>query len=395
MGQLSAEERNSLRQYLSSEGLTFKPLLDDMVDHFACTLEEKMQSGMRFADAFEQTKSEIPTDHFNKLQQETMETIDKRYNVARGLSWLTLGMLLGATIFKLLHLRGASELLIASFIMLAASLLSGSLSGILRNRDKKGALRLLALVAGVILLLAGFTFTVLHLPGNTGLTFIAVIIVIVAGVANTLHAYSKTGSDGNLLTWLHEKYSPGIERFLLLLFAPLLAFKAITMYFFPAAVSPVANIGILIVVYGAALQFIAIVWRSMEKNPAHRTPAVLAVTILVFILFNLPFLTSVFNIPLRGSFIMLFMIAGAWLTYTLEEKPMNTPSMIVLGLIPLIFTTWSMTLMSVLPTSSSGMIFNAAVLVVLLAAFFFTRPYSISRAFFIVAVSSYMFEYTA
>lgn len=79
MGKLTDEQRNKLRQVLSEKGLTFKPLLEEMVDHISCDLEERMVENYSFNDAFHQCMGELPNNHFHILQKETMETINPDY----------------------------------------------------------------------------------------------------------------------------------------------------------------------------------------------------------------------------------------------------------------------------------------------------------------------------
>jgi hypothetical protein len=393
MGRLTSEQRNAVRDYLYEQGLTFKPLLNDIADHLSCELEERMQEGLLFADAFNQSRSEIPPHHFQQLQSDTMETIDKRFIYSRVLSWIALGLLFLATAFKVLHFPGAPEFLIAGFTALAASLLSGSLSGIIRNSDKKGAFRLLALVSGVILLLTSFTFTVLRLPGNEQLTLLAVFILIIAGIVNSLHVYGKESGNGNLLTWLHEKYSPGIERFLLMLFFPLAIFKFVALFSVVPRATPSVNLTMLVVIYGAGLQFIAMVWRSMEKNQYHRNLTMLMGVIVGFALLNLPFATSILPVPWRAACVIIFSVVAAWLANAVEEKPVALPLRAITWLFPVIFIGWGLLRMNVLPEATKTILFNWPILLILFAGIFLSRKNGAMKAYMILSTSSYMFEY--
>lgn len=393
MDQLTGEQRNAIHQYLIERGLTFKPLLDEVTDHLACELEELMQGGLKFSDAFEQAVTELPQNHFQNLQKETMETIDKRFIYARGLSWLALALLFSATAFKVLHLPGAPELLIGALATLSASLLSGSLSGISQNRDKKGATRLLLLVVGVITLITSFGFTLFRLPGNEQMTIIAVVLVVGAGIANSLYVFKKATAEENLLTWLHEKYSPGIERFLLILFLPLVVVKVYALLMNPPMPVPTINLTILVVVYAAGLQFFASAWRSMEKNVAARSLSVLIAVIVAFTLLNLPFATSILNVPARTTCVILLGFVSAWLAVTLEEKPVRLIARIICWIFPVVFLLGGMLRMGVVNESFKSVIFNIPILLVLMAGVFLSRQNGIMRPYLILAAASYLFEY--
>ena len=68
----------------------------------------------------------------------------------------------------------------------------------------------------MILLEIGYTFKILHLPGADQLITLSVVTLIVVLMINTLYVYNNASGRGNLFTSLHERYSPGIERFMLI-----------------------------------------------------------------------------------------------------------------------------------------------------------------------------------
>jgi hypothetical protein len=41
MGKLNSEQRNILREFLEAQGLSFKPLQDEMMDHISCDVEDR------------------------------------------------------------------------------------------------------------------------------------------------------------------------------------------------------------------------------------------------------------------------------------------------------------------------------------------------------------------
>ena len=76
-----------------------------MLDHVSSDIEERMQEGLSFEEAWYQMKNDIPENHLQNIQIETMETINKRFSVSRALSILALALMFGGIIFKILHLR--------------------------------------------------------------------------------------------------------------------------------------------------------------------------------------------------------------------------------------------------------------------------------------------------
>lgn len=264
MSVINEEQRSIIKELLILQGLTFEPLQEEMIDHICCDIEVRITNGYSFDEALRSTMSDIQDDHFRTIQKHTMDTINKRFTLSQWLSYPALGFLLCSLIFKILHLQFTDELLLLSFVLIAASLLVSSVSGIYLNREKNGALRVLAVIIGVVILLIGYTFKILHLPGADPIVILAVTVLIGSLLVNTLFVYLNASRGGNLLTFLHEKYTPGIERFLLFLLLPITLYKIIVIlsggdYF-------VGGLILLIVIFGAGFQFIALTWRSIDRK---------------------------------------------------------------------------------------------------------------------------------
>src|SRR5687768_17085488 len=122
--ELTTDQKQRIREYLEQQGLFFQPLQDEMLDHLSCDLELRMLEGYSFDKAWHEVTSDIGNNHFQNIQKEIMETIDKRFTWSQGLSFLALGLLLISMLFKVLHLQLAGEILILSFVFIAAALLT-------------------------------------------------------------------------------------------------------------------------------------------------------------------------------------------------------------------------------------------------------------------------------
>ena len=87
MNRLTDEQRKQLRNFLAGQGITFDPLLEEMIDHLSSDVEERMEKGLSFEEALRQAKNEIPYNQLQAIQYETMETINKRFTISRTLSF--------------------------------------------------------------------------------------------------------------------------------------------------------------------------------------------------------------------------------------------------------------------------------------------------------------------
>lgn len=392
MGMLTDEQRNGLRHFLERQGLSFKPLQDEMMDHLGCDLEERMSEGLSFQEAWDQSIREIPNNHFQLIQQEIMETINKRVSWSRVLSFFALGLILISAVFKALHLQFGGVVLLMSFGCMAAALLTGSLSGIRLNKGKKGATRVLAVTVGIILLMIGFSFKFLHLRGGDQLIILAVAVLIISLVVNSLYVYKHASGEGTLLTYLHEKYTPGIERFLMLLLFPLVIYKG---FIIMGTVDFLGNFLLLIVILGGGIQFIVLTWRMMEKEPAKRNVVILTATIVCCSCLIFPFLGPLLPLPVRVILITLFSPVAGWLAYTMEENSRKGIDAFLVVLVTAAFLGWALIHLSVIPSSATWIFFNIPVLLLLVAGILLSKKHGTMRAFMLVSVAGYLFEYVS
>lgn len=390
MQQLTNEQLLQLRDYLQQRGLTFKPLLEEMIDHASCDLESRIEQGETFEAAWQQWVNDIPENHFKIIQTKTMETINKQFNFSRALSYLSLVLLFGAFIFKTMHLQGATELLLSSFFSIAASLLTSSLSGIHLHKEKKGAVRILAVVGGVIILLMGYAFKLLHLPGANNLILFSALTLIAALVINTLYVHRHASGEGNLLTYLHEKYTPGIERFLLILLLPLLVFKTLTSI--TGRPDLVATLILIIVIFGACLQFIALLWREMEMTPSKKNNMITLVLICSIVCFVLPIMGENLHLHIRVVLIASFTILAGWLAWKMDDQKKNV-SFVVTLMMMIVFSGWAAIQLGYISSTAYRLFFNLPIMLFLIFALFYFRKHSIMRAYVMVQLSSYLFEY--
>ena len=388
MGNLSEEQRSDIREFLIRCGLTFKPLLGEMCDHLACDIENRMKAGLSYKDSWAQVANEFPEDHFKIIQQETMETINKRFSLSRAFTYVALSTLLLALAFKIMHLQFADELLLVSFAALTVSLLVSSVSGIYLNREKKGALRVMGVVVGTILLLSGYTFRILHLPGADQLVMAGVIVSIVAMLFNTLYVYKNASGEGNLFTFLHEKHSPGIERFLLLLLLPMVLYRIATVV--TQTEYSLAVIVLIIIIYASGLQFIALTWSGIENDLRHRNVSVLFSIIAAIICLVIPFAGELVSFYLRLTAVTLFSFIAALLA--LRFEPVRSVSWYLAYLIPVMFTLTAMVKIGWIPSFIDYDALNFIVIGLMTAGIFLSRKSGIMRAYFILSLAGYLVE---
>ncbi|HMJ71161.1 MAG TPA: hypothetical protein VK508_19810 [Cyclobacteriaceae bacterium] len=387
MAGLNDKQRAELRDYLARQGLTFRPLLDEMTDHIACDIEERINAGMTYDEALKQAVSELPRDHFKSIQQETMETINRRFNLSKLFTYVGLASLLLGTIFKTLHLQGASGLVLISFFALAGALIASSVSGIYLNRQKKGAINILGVVGGTILFIAGYGFKIFHLPGADELIVAATVVSLAFMAVNTIYVYKNVLGDNNLFSYLHAKHTPGIERFLLILLVPLTLYQlagwivGMKDFFVPLM--------LVVVIYSAGLQLIALAWRNIGSNPVHKNEFTLAITIAAFVCMTLPMMAELVPYEYRLVLVICFFFIAALLAIRLEA-PRGMPAIVIYA-VPFVILLPAM--------SRAGWIqiglavpFQVAVTLIIGTGIFLSPKESIVRTYLIMSLTVYLLE---
>jgi hypothetical protein len=374
---LTDDQRSDVQNFLLTRGLAFKPLLDEMSDHVACDLENRMAEGLSYEEAWKQTITHLPDDHFNQIQKETMETISNRFTISRVFTYAGMTAIIVATVFKIMHLAGADQLVIFSFSAFAASLLTSTVSGIYIHREKDGAMRVIAVVVGVILLEVSYTFKLLHLPGADQLIVLAVVTLLAALTVNTLYVYNNASGRGNLFTFLHEKYSPGIERFMLILL-PFVFFASTT------------GIVSVIIIFTAALQLTALTWTLMEKDLSKNNLTTLVLLILAFSCVMVPMLGRLVDFEVRLILITIFGFVGAFLCFRLE--PSRGVSSYLICVVPIMFFLIALMKLDLMQSFATNWPLNVLVMLAIAASIYVSGKCSISRTFMILSLSGYYLE---
>jgi hypothetical protein len=373
---LTDGQREDIRNFLLSRGLAFRPLLDEMSDHVSCDLEILMNEGLSYEEAWKQTIRELPEDHFKQIQKETMETINQRFTLSRVFTYIGMAAMFVAVFFKLMHFPGGGELLIGGFAALAVSLITGSVAGIYFNRDKDGAMRVVAIVTGVVLVQISYSFKLLHLPGSDQLITLGVLTLLVAMIINTLHVYNNASGFGNLFTFLHDKYAPGIERFLLILL-PLIIFTDLKLTH-------------LIIIFAAGLQLVALMWSAMEKDTSKNDVFTLMAVITSCVCLTVPMFGQLVDYNVRLVVVTLFSFVGAFLAFRLE--PSKSAWSYLVCIAPIMFFMVALVKMTWMHSFADNLPLNIIVAGVMVAAIFFSPKISITRTYMILSLAGYLLE---
>ncbi|NMC38742.1 MAG: hypothetical protein GYA41_10505 [Bacteroidales bacterium] len=181
MPELSPSEINLISRYIKHQDITFSHLPDDLIDHFCCEVENEMNSGMSFREAYLAVRQKIGPRRLNEIQEETLYAIDTKYRKMKNtmkISAVAGTILFGfASLFKIMHWPLAGILMTLGALTLALVFLPSALVVLWKeSHSHKRLFLLISAFFAAFFLIAGILFKVQHWPG-------ASIMITLAGIS--------------------------------------------------------------------------------------------------------------------------------------------------------------------------------------------------------------------
>lgn len=169
MPELSLHHIDQISRDIRREEITFSHLLEDLIDHICCDVENEMQKGMNFSDAYQRVKQKMGPRRLKEIQEETLYSVDTKYRYMKKImkiSGVAGTILFGfAALFKIQHWPAAGILMAAGALILAFAFLPSALVVLWKesHNSKRLFLFVSAFFAGT-LFITGTLFKVQHWP---------------------------------------------------------------------------------------------------------------------------------------------------------------------------------------------------------------------------------------
>ncbi len=151
-------------------GLTYDRLMEDVLDHVCCMVEEEMEQGEDFETSYERVLHSIGEKRLPELQHQTLLNLDKKFQRMKRFTYLTgltgSGMTLLGAFFKMMHWPLAGILLSLGFLLVGLVFLP--LYFILSYREQAEKPHIIFPIVGfltIFLILTGAVFKIMHWPG--------------------------------------------------------------------------------------------------------------------------------------------------------------------------------------------------------------------------------------
>ena len=169
MPELNLQHIEKICRDVKRQEITFSHLFDDLIDHVCCDVENEMQNGLSFKEAYNRVKKKIGHRGLKEIQEETLYAVDTKYRKMKNTMKITgiAGTILFgfAALFKIQHWSGAGIMMTLGALILAFIFLPSAL-GVLwkETHSSKRLFLFISAFLTAVLYIMGTLFKIQHWP---------------------------------------------------------------------------------------------------------------------------------------------------------------------------------------------------------------------------------------
>ena len=186
---------------LLSRGLTYERLIDDMLDHVCCMVEERMDAGSDFESSYNNVLDSIGKKRLPEIQHQTLLNLDKKYQRMKNFTYLfglTSAILtIVGSLFKRMHWPGAGILITVGMVLIVFVFLP--LYFITKHREQVERKNPVYAIVGyltIALLLAGAVFKIQHWPGAGYMIYASIGFLLIGFVPlYVVNVFQRSGKE--------------------------------------------------------------------------------------------------------------------------------------------------------------------------------------------------------
>jgi len=181
MPELSLRNIDQISNDIRRQEITFPHLADELIDHICCDVENEMNNGLTFHDAYLAVKEKIGHRRLKEIQEETLYAVDTKYRQMKSLmriSAIAGTVLLGfAALFKIMHWPGAGVMMVLGAFTLAFVFMPSALTVLWKetHSSKRLFLYISAFVTAMLFII-GVVSKIQHWP-------LAALILMIASLS--------------------------------------------------------------------------------------------------------------------------------------------------------------------------------------------------------------------
>jgi len=197
-----------IRSDLVRLGLSYDRLLDDMLDHVCCMVEESMDQGSDFESSYHEVLDSIGEKCLQEIQHQTLLNLDKKFQRMKNFTYLfglssAIITILGS-LFKRMHWPGAGILITVGMILIVFVFLP--LYFITNHREQAERKNPVYAIVGyltIAFLLAGATFNIMHWPGAGWLVYGSIGFLLLGFVPlYVVNVFQRSGKEKVTLPYI-------------------------------------------------------------------------------------------------------------------------------------------------------------------------------------------------
>jgi len=169
MPELSFQNIEDITIDIRKQEITFSHLADELIDHICCDVENEMQNGLSFVEAYGKIKQKMGPRRIKEIQEETLYAVDSKYRKMKNtmkISGIAGTIMFGfATLFKIQHWFPASIMMVLGAFILAFIFMPSALVVLWKETHNKR--RLFLFISGFVtgmLFIFGTLFKIQHWP---------------------------------------------------------------------------------------------------------------------------------------------------------------------------------------------------------------------------------------
>jgi hypothetical protein len=171
--------------------ITFAHLADELIDHICCDVEQEMQRGLNFAEAYRKVNEKMGERRLKEIQEETLYAVDNKYRKMKNtmkISGIAGTVLLGfAALFKIMHWPGAGIMMALGGLSLAFIFMPSTLVVLWKESHSNRRLFLyISAFFAAMLFIMGTVFKIQHWPGAGRIMLLATLTAVVCFIPSML-----------------------------------------------------------------------------------------------------------------------------------------------------------------------------------------------------------------
>ena len=190
-----------IREDLLSRGLSYDRLIDDVLDHVCCMVEEFMSQGNDFESSYDQVLQTIGHKSLPEIQHQTLLDLDKKFQRMKNFTYLfgltSAFVTIVGSLFKKMHWPGAGILITVGMMLIVFVFLPlYFITNYKEQSEKKNPIYAIVGYLTLALLLVGAVFKIQHWPGASIVIYASIGVLLIGFVPlYVVNVFQRSGRE--------------------------------------------------------------------------------------------------------------------------------------------------------------------------------------------------------